>query len=126
MGIKDINDSVLRNILYLLWENDVLEVQMCTDLNINKSAVTDWKTGKTASYNRYLSEIAGYFGVSALDLMSSRFIADRLLSGAGKAESGDVKDSTARLNEFHSFPRSVQEVGLDVMRGIAKRSSDGK
>jgi len=129
MGAKSIKDPVLRNILYLLWESGVTELEFCTALKINKSAVTDWKSGKTISYRRSLPKIAGYFKVSALDLTDRQLIAKRLAPEGEDGESGgdgSISDIATRLNEFQGFPLQVQEVGLEVMRGIAKRNAAGQ
>jgi len=121
MGLKGISEPILRNIMYLIWENDLQEKDFCLAIGINKGAVTDWRLGTTQSYMRHLDKIASYFNVSVLDLMSAQFIADRLTDSPPKGKPVVLMDYTERLNEFHGFPRDIQEVGLDVMRGLAKR-----
>lgn len=56
-------DTVLAKILDLIWKSGVGEKDFCLSIGINKSAVTDWKKGKTASYKKYIADIAAYFGV---------------------------------------------------------------
>jgi len=126
MGLKGINDCVLSNILYLIWEKGITEGDFCDKLSLSKGAVTDWKSGKTASYKRYLSEIAGFFGVTVIDLMNSQFIAVRLANAAPGDAPEAANDSASRVNEFYSFPLEVQQIGLDVMRGIAKNLKGGQ
>jgi transcriptional regulator with XRE-family HTH domain len=47
-----------------MWKNKINDIDFCVALDINKSAVTDWKKGKTKSYLKYIDKIAEYFGVS--------------------------------------------------------------
>lgn len=55
--------EVLHKILDLMWKTGVSEIDFCTAIGINKSAVTDWKKGKTKSYQKHLQKIADYFNV---------------------------------------------------------------
>lgn len=126
MGLNGIKDYQLRNILFLLWEHDISDQDLCNAIGINKSAVTDWRSGKTSSYKRHLTEIASYLKVSVIDLMNEQLIVDRLTTEEPSTATEEAKELNDRLNEFHSFPLSVQEVGLDVMRGIAKRNAAEK
>ncbi len=56
--------DTLHKILNLLWKSGVSEIEFCKALGINKSAVTDWKKGKTVSYRKYIAQIASFFDVS--------------------------------------------------------------
>ncbi len=56
--------DTLHKILNLLWKSGVSEIEFCKALGINKSAVTDWKKGKTASYRKYITQISSFFDVS--------------------------------------------------------------
>jgi transcriptional regulator with XRE-family HTH domain len=47
----------------LLWENNIGEVEFCEMIGINKSAVTDWKRGKTKSYEKHIRKISDYFNM---------------------------------------------------------------
>jgi len=54
--------EILNRIISLLGERDQKEL---TDfLNLKKTAFTDWKSGKSNSYRKYLIEIAAFFNVS--------------------------------------------------------------
>ena len=53
-------DMTLHKIMDLLWTLNIKEQEFCRAIGINKSAVTDWKTGKTKSYKRHLPKIAAY------------------------------------------------------------------
>jgi len=126
MGLKGIKDITLRNILYLLWDNDVTELDFCLAIGINKSAVTDWKNGKTSSYKKYLPEIAGYFKTSVLDLTRAEFIADKLNAYTHEPVDSTDADRNRRLNMFQSFHPEIQDIALDVMTGIVERAKSGQ
>lgn len=59
-GVFDL--EILNRIISLLGTRDQKEL---TDfLNLKKTAFTDWKSGKSNSYRKYLIEIAEFFNVS--------------------------------------------------------------
>jgi transcriptional regulator with XRE-family HTH domain len=47
----------------LLWEKNIGEVEFCKTIGINKSAITDWKRGKTKSYEKHIKKIADFFNM---------------------------------------------------------------
>lgn len=56
--------NTLHKILDLMWEKGISEAHLCKAAGINKSAVTDWKKGKTKSYLKHISKIAEVLNVS--------------------------------------------------------------
>lgn len=50
--------DTLHKILDLMWKKKISDAELCSKAHINKSAVTDWKKGKTKSYMRHLTDIA--------------------------------------------------------------------
>lgn len=94
--------DILDRIALLLGEKDQKEL---TDyLNLKKSAFTDWKSGKSNSYRKYLIEIAEFFGVSI----------DYLVFGKSAAsESAVLTDiEEGLLTDF----RSLSQQGQDYIR----------
>lgn len=63
MSKKEVSNlEILNRIIFLLGKRDQKEL---TDfLNLKKTAFTDWKSGKSNSYRKYLIEIAEFFNVS--------------------------------------------------------------
>lgn len=51
----------LCKIMSLIWEKDIHEATFCKDIGIGKSSVSEWKSGKTKSYTKYIDRIAKYF-----------------------------------------------------------------
>lgn len=60
-GIEDDLD-ILGRITLLLGSRE--QQELTEYLNLKKSAFTDWKSGKSSSYRKYLIEIAEFFNVS--------------------------------------------------------------
>ena len=60
--------DILNRILGLLAERNITQHKMVTDLGMSRSAVTDWKLGKSKPTLANLIKIAKYFNVS-LDML---------------------------------------------------------
>ena len=56
-------DIIVERILSVMKQKKITDKQLTSYLGINKSAVTDWKTGKTKSFKRYIDQIANYLDV---------------------------------------------------------------
>ena len=80
--------NTFNRINSLLKENHKKQIDLTNYLGIPKTQYTDWKTGRTASYQKYLPQIADFFNVSV----------DYLL---GKTEiKTPVTDESDELNEY--------------------------
>lgn len=62
--------NTLDKILYLLKKNGIAEIEFAKKINANQSIVSEWKKGKTKSYNKRLPKIAEVLGVSIDYLIS--------------------------------------------------------
>lgn len=58
-------DICVERIVQLLSENGVSNKVFAEYLSIQPSMISDWKSGKTTSYNKYIGGISEFFGVSA-------------------------------------------------------------
>ena len=58
-------DDTVKKILSCMKMRNITDKQLTKDIGVNKSAVTDWKTGKTKSYKKHIDKIADYLGVSS-------------------------------------------------------------
>ncbi len=56
--------NTLNIILSTIKEKNISQKELCEHLNIKKHAFSDWKSGRTTSYKKYLPEIAEYLDVS--------------------------------------------------------------
>ncbi len=56
--------DTLSIISQLLDERKVSQQELCAFLGIGKQAFTNWKSGHTTSYKKYLPQIADFFNVS--------------------------------------------------------------
>ncbi len=55
---------ILNNIIKELSIQSKKQKDLCEHLGVGKQAFSDWKSGKSNSYTKYLPQIADYFGVS--------------------------------------------------------------
>ena len=87
--------NILDRIIGLLGTAD--QKQLTDYLGLKKTAFTDWKSGKSNSYRKYLVEIADYFNVSL----------DYLVYGKESAVtlSDDVKELLAYYNNLSDIDR---------------------
>ena len=58
-------DKCVKRIVELLEDRGLSNKDLTTYLGISYTAVSDWKSGKAASYQKYIGEIADFFNVSA-------------------------------------------------------------
>lgn len=55
---------ILDNISQLLNDKGLKQKDLTDYLGISKNCFTDWKSGKSSSYQKYLPQIAEFLGVS--------------------------------------------------------------
>ncbi len=88
MGTLDI-------IIELLAKQNRQQKELTDALGLEKSTFSAWKNGKSASYKKYLPEIANFFGITV----------DELIGGSV---------DTAGLDEaYFSFAQRAQNEGID-------------
>lgn len=57
------NDILLRT-FKLLSEQRIEQKDLAKAINVKPQVISDWKSGKTKSYTKYIDQIASFFGVS--------------------------------------------------------------
>lgn len=62
----------INKICELLEEKKVTQADLMNYLGVNKGVFTHWKSGRSQSYNRYLVQIAEFFGVSVSELTGEK------------------------------------------------------
>lgn len=67
-------DRTVEKILLLLKTRGKQQKDLVEYLGINKQSVSDWKTGKTKSYSKYIKEISEFLNVSIEDLINDTAI----------------------------------------------------
>lgn len=78
--------DILTKISFLLKENGLKQKDLCDYLNISGNNFTDWKSGKSSSYKKYLPEIAEYLGVSVDYLIGNTDTKEKPLPEQGLSE----------------------------------------
>ena len=97
--------DTLSIISQLLDEKNISQQELCTFLGIGKQAFTNWKSGHTKSYKKYLPQIADFFGVSV----------DYLLGKEEKKEKlpATNEEFIAMLREYNKGTAQVFFCGAD-------------
>ncbi len=96
--------DTLYKILDLLWKSGLSETEFCQKAGINRSAVTDWKKGKTKSYKKHLSKIAEVLDTDVEYLLGSEDVA---------TESSLTEAKSALLEKYDQLSAEQQK---DVLR----------
>ncbi len=94
--------DTLNVILGLIREKGITEQKFLADLGFNRTLLSDWKSGKSKSYQRHIARIADYFGVSA----------DYLLRGEEAAQKAEVPE------DFMLLARKAERVPEEYRKDI--------
>jgi len=56
--------TTVEKIMQLLTDRNVEQQALASFIGVKKQTITDWKSGKTESYKKYIDKIAEFFGVT--------------------------------------------------------------
>ena len=56
--------GTIDKILLLMKNNNIAQKTLAEAIGVRKQTISDWKSGKTKSYMRYINKIADFFNVS--------------------------------------------------------------
>lgn len=73
--------DTLERIIELMKQNQCENRDLALHLNLNRQVVTDWKAHRSRSYNKYLPQIAEFFGVSVEYLLGNESFAKQVDAG---------------------------------------------
>lgn len=103
--------DILNRIISLLGTRDQKEL---TDfLNLKKSAFTDWKSGKSNSYRKYLIEISEFFNVSL----------DYLVYGKESLSKALTSDEQELLENYHKLTNDDKEKVLEKVQELTFKNT---
>lgn len=92
-------------------EQRVSQQEICQYLNLTKQTFSDWKSGKSESYLKYLPQIAEYLDVSV----------DYLLGKTPSPEREDIPEDEKRLRDLLSQMSEEQlKTALKIISAIAE------
>ncbi len=93
--------DTLYKILSLIKKNGLSDNEFTKKAGLNKSAVSDWKSGKTSSYNKHLPKIAEVLGVT------TDYLIDTSNSDGTYREKKELKLNNEEINfliEYRKLP----------------------
>ncbi len=111
--------DILDRILSLLGDREQKEL---TDyLGLKSVAFSDWKSGKSSSYRKYLIEISEFFGVSIDYLVYgddhfSSNIANSTIGAVGNHSTGTVNVQPNSINSKNKEATQNDEMTQEIMR----------
>lgn len=99
--------DILDRIIELLGDDD--QKKLTDYLHLKKTAFTDWKSGRSNSYRKYLIEIAEFFGVSIDYLVYgnnhfSSNIKNSTIGAIGNHSTGTISITNDTSDKGKSFP----------------------
>lgn len=87
--------GTLDKIIELLAKKNLQQKDLTDYLGVEKSTFSAWKNGKSASYKKYLPEIAAFFGITV----------DELIGGS--------VDTMGLDEAYFSLAKNAQDEGID-------------
>lgn len=115
--------NTVDRIVDLISGKGITEKKFLEDMNFNRTLLSDWKSGKSKSYNKHAMKIAAYFGVST----------DYLLTGKEPDNAHPENDVTlddftyAMYNESKELSENNKRALLDMARIMREREiKEGK
>lgn len=103
--------DTLTKILETMKEQRVSQQEICRYLNLTKQTFSDWKSGKSESYLKYLPQIAEYLDVSV----------DYLLGKTPSPEREDIPEDEKRLRDLLSQMSEEQlKTAYKILYAIAE------
>ncbi len=97
--------TTAEKILQLIKDKNIEQQALAEYLGIKKQAISDWKSGKTKSYMKYIDKIAKYFEVTV----------DYLLGSDQPSVVEDVKNSIKNESSPTSTAREALHKKLESM-----------
>lgn len=123
--------NTVEIIVHLIEKRGITEKKFLSDLDFNRTLLSDWKSGKSKSYTKYLQKIADYFNVSTdylltgKELSSNRPENDESQDGIDMEISfrgGDGVLDDEETKDLKDYIRST----IDVYIEKAKKKNDRK
>lgn len=105
--VGDNKMGVIERILKLISQKGITEQKFLSDLHLNRTLLSDWKSGKSKSYRKHIAEIAEYFGVST----------DYLLTGSKTASLSPNDDVP---EEFVLMARKTGDIPIEKRKQLYK------
>lgn len=93
-----------KRIFELLDSRDIEQQALAEYIGIKRQNITEWKAGRTHSYNKYINQIADFFGVTV----------DYLLNG----------DETPTFKEKRAIDALIKTYSSDELAEISSLSRD--
>jgi transcriptional regulator with XRE-family HTH domain len=120
------NMSTIDKIIDILATKGLTQKELTDYLDIDKSTFSQWKNGKSQSYNKYISKIAEFLGVSTDELIGSGEAAEPVYLDN---ETRELLDTLRKRPEMRTLFKVSQnaskedvEMAVDIIEKFKKGS----
>lgn len=115
-------DIILQRILDLIKENGISQKDLVDDLGLGRTVVTEWKSGRSQSYKKYVDKIANYFDVDVNYLLGNTDIKKQAHQDGEPVPSSD-KDKLF-LSLVSTLSDEKKMLLLDYLQYLADKQRD--
>ena len=91
--------NTVEKIMFLLQSKNLEQKDLADFLGIRRQTITDWKSGKTQSYNKYIEQIANFFDVS-VDYLLDRTEEPKVISNSYNQNGNNNFQAVDSTTEF--------------------------
>lgn len=113
---------MLDKIISLLKKQKRTQKELCNFLGLNQVAFTDWKSGKSESYKKYLPQIAEFFGCS-VDFLLENGQKKEAVRKDSQNDEENIDEEIMRLVEGMTLEQK-QRVLLESYRLLRKQNQE--
>lgn len=117
-------DIILERILNLIKENSINQKDLVDSLGLGRTVVTEWKSGRSKSYKKYVDKIANYFGVDVNYLLGNTDIKKQAHQNGEPANRPLTEREQIALEALSKLSEENQKFALDYLRYLADRHKD--
>ena len=111
--------STVDKIFELLEAGDYQQKDLTDYLGLDKGVSSQWKTGKSKSYRKYLPEIAAFFNISVSELLDEK-------DAKKVVPFSDDEEWNEYIDMYKSFSPSDRDLVLGFMKGLAAKNESDK
>ena len=117
-------DNILERIISLCSEKNIEQKEITNFLGINNSAFSEWKSGKSKSYKKYISDIADYLEVSTDYLLGKTDQKEKPSGGNAEKLSDMHREIMERLSTLS--PEKLREAESYIDFLLAQQEKDNQ
>ncbi|MGM9936361.1 MAG: helix-turn-helix domain-containing protein [Candidatus Ornithomonoglobus sp.] len=108
--------DVLNRILMTLESKNIEQKALADAIGVRKQTISDWKSGKTKSYTKYIAQIAEFLGVSVDYLLNGETAVPDPNAGTSFAIPQISKDLAAIMQNYDNLSEDGKKKALEYLQ----------